>query len=139
MRERANGKYQKKNKPKLAKQDLKQERTKARHSNIIAAEKQARGKCAYHLEYFGSDLLVTHDLAAIFEFDHIDRAAKLVKVKGGVSSLRGKVSDELLIQEMAKCELVCANCHRLKTIQNKDWVKLQQRVTQEKQLQLQLK
>ena len=116
------------------------QQNKARHNNIIAAEKQRRGKCAYHLEYFGNELHVTHDLISIFDFDHVDRSTKLRKGKvTGISQLKGSITDEQLIAEMSKCEVVCANCHRLKTIQNKDYAKLDKNLAQEMQLRLQFK
>ena len=62
-----------------------------------------------------------------FEFNHLDEATKvkdgLFGYKGGVSGLVNnnakaaaldKVKD-LLDAEMAKCELLCANCHHRHT------------------------
>lgn len=46
----------------------------------------------------------------IMEFDHFDPANKLFSI--GKS---GRVSDKQLREEMAKCNLVCANCHKLRT------------------------
>jgi hypothetical protein len=112
----------------------------ARHRSIMAAEKLKRGKCAYHLRYFGSELFVTHDLMHVFEFDHIDRELKThskEKRGGGVSRLIARVTDSELIAEMDKCELVCCNCHRLKTIHNRDWAKTRNQID-ELQLQIQL-
>ena len=48
---------------------------------------------------------------AVMEFDHV-RGAKL----GNVATMAHKgVSLERLKTEIEKCELVCANCHRLRT------------------------
>ena len=111
----------------------------SRQRNIIAAEKLKRAKCAYHLHYFGADLYVTQDLLQIFEFDHVDRTQKHQPRKkrgGGVARMVARVSDTELIEEMQKCELVCCNCHRLKTIQEKDYSNGP--VTESHQIQLEL-
>lgn len=45
----------------------------------------------------------------VMDFDHL--SDKLFNI-GGVA---GKVSWEKVLQEIEKCELVCANCHRIRT------------------------
>lgn len=47
----------------------------------------------------------------VMDFDHLDAFEK----HSDVSRLSGRVSDIKLLQEIAKCELVCANCHRIRT------------------------
>lgn len=48
----------------------------------------------------------------VFDFDHKDRSTK----KEGVGNLmRGGRSIDLVIEEVSKCEVRCANCHRKKT------------------------
>jgi len=49
------------------------------------------------------------------DFDHV-RGKKLCNVAAIISS--GK-SDALLYAEIAKCDLVCANCHRIRTRKRK--------------------
>ena len=49
------------------------------------------------------------------DFDHIRR-----KKKGEISSLKQSVSIQKLIEEMNKCELVCACCHRIRTWNRKN-------------------
>ena len=46
----------------------------------------------------------------VLEFDHTG-----TDKRANVSSLTTKVSQEILEKEIAKCELVCANCHRIRT------------------------
>jgi hypothetical protein len=43
-------------------------------------------------------------------FDHLDPATKVDKV-----SRVGSFSMRRLLEELPKCELVCANCHRIRT------------------------
>lgn len=46
------------------------------------------------------------------DFDHLDGASK----SSGISQMvRGGWSMERVLTEIAKCELVCANCHRVRT------------------------
>src|SRR5882672_6570793 len=44
------------------------------------------------------------------DFDHLHGEVKLFEVGSGVSRKRA-----ILQAEIAKCELVCANCHRIRT------------------------
>ena len=46
------------------------------------------------------------------DFDHRDPATKLFNVSGGAVTGR---SLESVQAEVAKCDLVCANCHRIRT------------------------
>ncbi|MBV0925676.1 HNH endonuclease [Halomicroarcula limicola] len=46
---------------------------------------------------------------ACLDFHHIDETGKEYQITTMISNGRGK---ESLLDEMAKCEVVCANCHR---------------------------
>lgn len=49
----------------------------------------------------------------VLEFDHINRSKKI----GNISTMvRSSVSVEKLVDEIKKCEVRCANCHRRKTV-----------------------
>ena len=54
----------------------------------------------------------------VLDFAHINKATKInsisVMVKGSISFKRIK-------DEVRKCKILCANCHRLETYENKDW------------------
>jgi hypothetical protein len=45
------------------------------------------------------------------DFDHLGEAPKCFEVSAGNS----KFSWEKVLAEIAKCDLVCANCHRVRT------------------------
>jgi hypothetical protein len=45
------------------------------------------------------------------DFDHRDPSAKVA----GVTRLIGRAGTERLLAEAAKCDIVCANCHRVRT------------------------
>ena len=48
----------------------------------------------------------------VLDLDHLDPSQKKYKI----SDLRKrKVSEQELIEELEKCEVVCANCHRIRT------------------------
>jgi hypothetical protein len=51
----------------------------------------------------------------VMEFDHLDADTKEFNVSAGVTSR----SYERLMAEIAKCEVVCANCHAERTHQRK--------------------
>lgn len=74
---------------------------------LIEAEKLRRGAC------LDCGLAVTPDTFVIFDFDHRDPSAK----RSGVN----RTAPYYLVAEMAKCDLRCANCHRLKTSRMKEF------------------
>ena len=53
------------------------------------------------------------------EYDHIDRSKKTTKM-----SKAYKLSWERLHKEMENCVILCANCHREKTIKEKDYMEV---------------
>jgi hypothetical protein len=53
-------------------------------------------------------LIVTHDTLCMFDFDHLEE-------KSFTISQNLSVPDDVFQRELAKCDLVCANCHRLRT------------------------
>lgn len=50
------------------------------------------------------------------DFDHREPGNKLA----AVSSLVGRHSEQAVLAEVAKCDVVCANCHRLRTYRRRD-------------------
>lgn len=52
----------------------------------------------------------------VMDFDHLDASAKLNIVS--FLSSTGRIG--ALKQEIEKCELVCANCHRMRTFKRKN-------------------
>lgn len=49
--------------------------------------------------------------ACAMDFDHRDRRTKLHTV----TRMVGRASTEAILAEVAKCDIVCANCHRVRT------------------------
>jgi hypothetical protein len=54
----------------------------------------------------------------VLEFDHIDNKAESVS-----EMVRIGVKPESIINEIAKCRILCSNCHRIKThIENNSYI-----------------
>jgi hypothetical protein len=81
------------------------------HQNMLQ-----RGKCALHPIYNnGQELHVNANNVAMFAWDHIDRTLKTANVA------RLKTRKAQTVQnEIDKCQLVCHNCHAMKSRQHND-------------------
>ena len=55
-----------------------------------------------------------------YDFDHLDGSTKLDNVSSLVAAARNR---RAITNEIAKCELVCANCHRIRTMDRKAWLR----------------
>jgi hypothetical protein len=55
----------------------------------------------------------------ILDFDHRDRTAK----RAEVSRLMSSGSWSLIVAEIAKCDVRCANCHRRRTAEDLGWIR----------------
>ena len=88
---------------------------KQRYVDQARARQQTlrRERTAYLLEYFGShpctDCGETDSI--VLEFDHLDPEAKSFNISHALP-YRGWQS---ILDEIEKCEVVCANCHRRRT------------------------
>ena len=56
----------------------------------------------------------------VLEFDH---KGKIQKFKAVSSLIRNRYSLEIVKNEVSKCEVRCANCHRRKTARDFNWAK----------------
>lgn len=74
-------------------------------NEAITQEKLHRGKCA------DCERSCTIDNLIAFDFDHLEPAQKAFAISGWTN----KQDLRELHDEMAKCDLVCAYCHRLRT------------------------
>ena len=52
------------------------------------------------------------------EFDHINRSIKTDNVS---ILVKKNLSFGTIKHEVRKCNVLCSNCHRIKTFENKDW------------------
>lgn len=53
----------------------------------------------------------------VLQFDHLKNKVK------SIANLIGRISKEKLWEEIAKCEVRCANCHIMKTSKDFNWYK----------------
>ena len=83
---------------------------RAKIKRLINAEKLSRGEC------IDCGLKVTVQNLVAFDFDHVERHNK----KSGIADLRGSFGIPGVCEELAKCVLRCAICHRLKTFRDND-------------------
>lgn len=81
----------------------------ARRNAALRAELEAK-LAAYFAEHPCVDC-GERDIRCL-EFDHRDRSTKTANIAG---LLRLVVSWEVICQEIAKCDVRCANCHRRRT------------------------
>lgn len=56
----------------------------------------------------------------VMDFDHKDRSLKENKI----STMVNECSLERVLQEVKKCDVVCSNCHRIRTYVRKDYEKM---------------
>lgn len=56
----------------------------------------------------------------VLDFDHIDPSTKSFGIARGIHNI---LKWERLMEEIAKCQILCANCHRIKTAEQQDWFK----------------
>lgn len=72
----------------------------------VIAEKLRRGYC------LDCHLTVTTENYFVFAFDHIDPTQKKFQLSNAASANKTVAA---ALEEMAKCELVCHNCHMIRT------------------------
>ena len=56
----------------------------------------------------------------VLEFDHIDRSDKYNNISNLINS---SYSIERIMEEISKCRILCANCHRIHTYSQCNWWK----------------
>jgi hypothetical protein len=84
-----------------------------------------RGQCALHPIYNnGQTLEVTPDTLPMFAWDHIDRTTKTASV----AKLKDR-NPQTLQNEIDKCQLLCHNCHAMKSREHNDHYPINKTVT----------
>ena len=90
------------------------------NKQILVTEKLLRGECALHPFYNnGERKYVVPGLEYLFDMDHIDRNDKHKTIAKMM-----KDPEKQFRQEMAKCQMLCVECHRRKTVESRDWVQI---------------
>lgn len=62
-----------------------------------------------------------HQDSRVFEFDHLPQFEKKFEIGKAVSG--STRSWKLILTEIEKCEVVCANCHRIRSMIRGNWHK----------------
>lgn len=97
---------------------------KERHLQQVNERKQEARRFArdYVLEYLSSQSCAHcgEDDIRVLEFHHREKDNKYMAVAAMVS---GGFSVERIRAEMAKCDVLCANCHRKITVEERGWFK----------------
>ena len=87
---------------------------------ILNKEKLRRGECEMHPSYNnGERKFVVPGLEYLFDMDHVDRSQK----HKTIAKMHSDPVDRLLA-EIAKCQMLCVECHRRKTVEARDWVQI---------------
>lgn len=90
----------------------------SRGKEIVLKDKLLRGECALHPKYHqGRRKFVTIENHRMFAYDHLDRLTKKGTIAKIVDAGKWQLERELL-----KCQLVCHNCHAMKTFEDNDWM-----------------
>jgi hypothetical protein len=76
-----------------------------RNRETVREEKLRRGAC------MDCGLIINERTIVCIDFDHRDPQLKSFQI----SDMMGRVKCSVLIEEMAKCDAVCRNCHALRT------------------------
>ena len=84
-------------------------------NQFILNEKMKRRQCVI------CKIAVTPQTSCCFDFDHIIHADKKFSISGSSQKHMSRV--EVIIAEMAKCQLLCCKCHRLKTLDERNCTK----------------
>ena len=93
----------------------------AKDHAFVRAEKMRVGRCAMHPFIFdGSELLFNDRTVMAACWDHVDRASKRFTISQMIGR-GGAHNEQNLRDEMAKCVLLCANCHQIKTYEDNDY------------------
>ena len=84
---------------------------------ILIEIKLKIGECQLHAKYNDGDRkLVMPGYEYLFDMDHVDPTLK----HKTISKMMESPEQEFRL-EIAKCQMVCIECHRRKTIENKEW------------------
>jgi len=78
-----------------------------RNLEAVLLEKEARGECLQ------CEMPFDRSLRWAFDFDHRDPSQKQFNI---CDAVKQNLDVDVIRAEMDKCDLLCANCHRLKTI-----------------------
>jgi hypothetical protein len=80
----------------------------------------------------GQEYVCTPERLRAFCWDHIERTNKLATI----SQMIGSATRQQILDEIAKCQLVCSNCHQIKSHENKDYLPIEKAIAFKDELTL---
>ena len=91
-------------------------------AELVNSIKLEHGRCVLHPYYNdGQEYVCTPERLRAFCWDHIERTNKLATI----SQMIGSATRQQILDEIAKCQLVCSNCHQIKSYESKDHLPIQ--------------
>lgn len=100
-------------------------------ANKVDCAKRTREELSRRCRQYALDHKLSHPCVdcgeadpRCLDFDHRDHATKSFNISDYTSSKRS-IALSRLEAEIAKCDVRCANCHRKKTIENQDFIALE--------------
>lgn len=95
-------------------------RKRVRENNKRIIERNRKFICDYLLK--NSCIVCGESDIVVLDFDHLDPETKTKTVS---ELVRTAASLDRLVEEVSKCQVLCANCHRRKTAKEFGWAKLE--------------
>ena len=93
-------------------------------ARAVERSRKIKDKLRQHMKlYLADKACVRCGIADIrlLEFDHIDPSTKSFSIARGLTST---LSWDKILAEISKCQILCANCHKLKTAEEQNWYRL---------------
>lgn len=89
---------------------------------LIRKQRIVKIRRAQILEYFRGKYCANCGITdvRVLDFDHIDRSSKSFAIS---KALTDGLSWGKIIDEIGKCQILCANCHRIRTSEQFNWYK----------------
>lgn len=89
--------------------------------NAVARNKKLKNKLRQQmLEYLSDKSCVVCGISdsRVLEFDHLDPALKSFGISSGLTNITKWAK---ILAEIEKCQILCANCHKIKTAKDRGW------------------
>lgn len=95
---------------------LKQKRDRGEYQNLYKKEGRRKARALITSLKEGKPCLDCRETypPVCMDFDHV-RGIKIIEVSDLAKRANGPKTLKMILTEVRKCELVCANCHRIRT------------------------
>ncbi len=89
--------------------------------NAVARNKRLKDKLRQRMLEYLSDkscFVCGNSDRRVLEFDHLDPTLKSFGISNAITSI---MKWERILVEIEKCQILCANCHKIKTAKERSW------------------